>query len=1072
MAYTANPGIVLTDGHLTGVDLSSLSDTTQFSLRTYFKAQALPVVGGGDFPVFMEFFNNATYGDLPSNAYFQSIGMSTDFRTVYNKAAFFDGVKPPTDTLPTDAQIEEEADNTNNTYCQLDVENWTGLGYGSSNADKDAWDTAGSYIVDTFRARILATKPAGVASHLGLYKQMPYRRPTNTLEVQNYFDNPNHSNVITWKTRNDRLDAIASTVDVNFPSLYMLNEVWSDLHNYVYANCAEAKRVSGGKEVIAILWPQYHTSYTARRYEHIDGVNWRNLLEECLACPDCDGIELWGLYYQHLPSGAADTLNAYDQGAGIGWKYSDWWAETLDFMASSVPTGGGTARDDEHILWSNDPAPDISVKLYQRDYFRVAFGSSYYFDSTTGILDDPDIKQDDWNELFVSVNTATQTQQLRINKIDKLGTIGANVASTPVSWSTADNVTIGGKPGTQDENFYGALQETWIGSHYVDWTTYEDIFTISGAPADLGVDYSGTTGAQPEVYINGDVSDGTAQINLGTLGGIFTVEGTLAETTLPSYTEGTDPPTASGAPVELGFSLSTEQTIQDALIVGDTSLVYTRASLDVGFDETGVLDAKVADEPTFAHDTSGIAQGIDIYAAATNLFTSSKDVTGTGWDSISLTARTAGTHASLDGGTNGGTIKGDAAADALRHDATVTPGDYVCYSAYVKNIDSAESRVELRDGTSTVIGRITITWSGAAPSVSASHGEGGSWALRDDWYMIWVSGNLTVNTTCRTLTYPNRIGVSSLGIALDELQLEYGRRPTSRIRTTTTSVTRAQPALSTADAAWMADGAAGTIIATFVPDFSTEDTRTLFELSDAGADPKISIELDSDGTVNAIYGATGLIAPADTIVAQTWHRAGITWDTNSFKLFLDGAKIGEDLSLTLDTGIDQLVLGNKDGSGNPLVGQLDKFLYWDEVKSESFMVSWDGTDRYFASCQLHAKLQKASSTTLSLDGVLAKTGMGTTSLDSLLYRQGLTKTTSFDAAIFGTGTLTCGFDASLLPTGSTVTTTTTSLDAVLTGGVGMGLVTTSMDAILRPGWAQIEDAMSTVWTALKTFEGT
>jgi hypothetical protein len=1079
----ANQGIVTTAGKLGGLDLSSLSDNTSITFRGFFKLD--PVTAPPPTPNFYVGQQILAPG-RPTNATFEANWGLRPTPIHYGRDFWPDQSSPYNPVLPLQSVVEGLAQEVGtHPYAVLDIEDYPGFWLYSTAAEKEDWDADGSTINGWFSAALQDSS----ATKFGWY-MMPMRVSQFAPLMTQYFINPGHGDVVFYKQEMDRYDRIWGSQTCSVPSGYMLYSYgWPEYLNMLDVLAAESKRNSPNNPVIMYLWPQFHHSVgDPRTYEYVDGVFWRQALDHCYNHPDIDGLVIWGIYYAYVPDGETSDYTNWSRASTF-----DWWAETVDFMSvvnAGAGGGGATNIGSEHIIESSSPGYHFSININDRNYIRVSLNSptTYYFDSINGIFDDPIVNKNGWNEIFVSIDTTTLTQHLYINGVDKIGTVHVQTQDTPVQWSGFTNVTLGGDPGTTavDENITGAIQECWLARHFVDPATFAPLFSPGGDPADLGSDNSGRTGAQPEVYVNGDPDAGTAQLNLGAFGGQFTIYGTLTGSgDIPDYDPGTaptDPPTQ----LHLGMARVIGDSIDALLLAGTTNMTYARSSVVTVFDQTepditGELDAFLysapANAPAFDRDPAqfGNPLGLLFETSRTNYCLASKDISDGAWVNVGLETKAAANATGLDNELTAGTITASAVGDYLQQDATVPVGADLCFAMDVQNVDSATCRIEIRSGTSTNIGRIDFTWSGAAlTSATASTGTGGSIELRDGWYRVWISGTMQgADTDCRILIYPNRDGVSDLGVNIDEMQLEDALRPTSRIRTTTTSVTRAAPTLTTADVDWYSNSQAGTAIITFRAQDATADGRTLFEFADVSDARVIAIEQDADTTFNAVYGGTGSLSPTETAAFGLTHSVGITWDTNSFKIYLNGALIAEDTSLTLAAGVTQLFIGSKVDGTQHLDGWVETFYYENAQQTDSYMIAFTGTDRTYVSFAMTAILQGTFTQTFSADAHLAKTTGLTASLDSRVTRQALLRTVSADAILGRAGiTISTNMDASVVPTGTSVLQKTASLDSVLTGGLQTGLATMSMDAIVRPGWGQLEDASGDLWSAINSFKGT
>lgn len=120
------------------------------------------------------------------------------------------------------------------------------------------------------------------------------------------------SRTASWHQRVLRLQPLADTVDIIFPSLYTFYDDAASVAcwpSYAKANIAEARTF--GKPVWAFLWMRNHSNTS-----WIPGPFWRTQLETVYA--NADGVVLWS-----MASGSA------------AWSWTaPWWLETKAFMTA------------------------------------------------------------------------------------------------------------------------------------------------------------------------------------------------------------------------------------------------------------------------------------------------------------------------------------------------------------------------------------------------------------------------------------------------------------------------------------------------------------------------------------------------------------------------------------------------------------------------------------------------------------------------------------------------------------------------------------------------------------------
>lgn len=116
---------------------------------------------------------------------------------------------------------------------------------------------------------------------------------------------------------NARLQSLADSVDVLFPSLYTFYTDQGAWVRYVYGQIAQARQCANGKPIYVFLMPQYHESNRALAGTYLPVDYWRLQLET--AKQYADGVVLWGGW------GKNNRPAQWDEEAA-------WWKMTKEFL--------------------------------------------------------------------------------------------------------------------------------------------------------------------------------------------------------------------------------------------------------------------------------------------------------------------------------------------------------------------------------------------------------------------------------------------------------------------------------------------------------------------------------------------------------------------------------------------------------------------------------------------------------------------------------------------------------------------------------------------------------------------
>lgn len=121
---------------------------------------------------------------------------------------------------------------------------------------------------------------------------------------------------IAWRRANARLEPLAASVDLIFPSLYTYDADQDRWTRAAIANIEQARRY--GKPVFAFIWYKYSERNQDLSYQYVGDEFWRRQLET--VCNYADGVVLWGGW---------DPENKRPQ----AWDEDEsWWAVTRRFI--------------------------------------------------------------------------------------------------------------------------------------------------------------------------------------------------------------------------------------------------------------------------------------------------------------------------------------------------------------------------------------------------------------------------------------------------------------------------------------------------------------------------------------------------------------------------------------------------------------------------------------------------------------------------------------------------------------------------------------------------------------------
>jgi hypothetical protein len=154
---------------------------------------------------------------------------------------------------------------------------------------------------------------------IGYYAVLPVRDYWRAVK------GPESKEYIEWQRENDLLKPLAKEVDALFPSLYTFYDEVDGWKRYARANLSEARRLSSGKPIYALLWPEYHNSNKKLAGQFVPGEYWAAELRTVAEM--ADGVIVWG--------GWNNGPRPWDENA-------PWWAATKTFIAEQTTACSST----------------------------------------------------------------------------------------------------------------------------------------------------------------------------------------------------------------------------------------------------------------------------------------------------------------------------------------------------------------------------------------------------------------------------------------------------------------------------------------------------------------------------------------------------------------------------------------------------------------------------------------------------------------------------------------------------------------------------------------------------------
>ena len=355
---------------------------------------------------------------------------------------------------------------------------------------------------------------------------------------------------------------------------------------------------------------------------------------------------------------------------------------------------------------------------------------------------------------------------------------------------------------------------------------------------------------------------------------------------------------------------------------------FTRASSATVVDKDGLIKIVGSGEPRidFSNDSNG---ALLLEPSRTNLALYSEDISNSVWANLaSGETILANSVISPDGNQNADTLEGNGTTTNvyIRQDVTLTTSTDYTFSIFAKKgtNDFLAVAAEGFDGaTNTLLifdlnNRIVTTGTGDIED----YGNG--------WLRCSFTIAISTDGTGRFLVYPSYNGTTrgfptssdanGQNIYLWGAQLEAGSYATSYIPTQGAISTRVGEVCSDAGNDQVINSTEGVLFAE-ISALVDDNTVRMIQISDGTNGNRVIIYYKNGGTINgalASGGSTVVDIPFSATFTNT-NKVAIRYKLNDVSLWINGVKVGEDLSANSPIGLDRLSF-NQDSGANYFYG--------------------------------------------------------------------------------------------------------------------------------------------------------
>lgn len=337
----------------------------------------------------------------------------------------------------------------------------------------------------------------------------------------------------------------------------------------------------------------------------------------------------------------------------------------------------------------------------------------------------------------------------------------------------------------------------------------------------------------------------------------------------------------------------------------DSKITASGGANGTRVNSLGVIAA--ATTPRYDYDYTGVALGVLIEEARTNLFTYPSAFDNAAWTKVALNSVTADAATAPDNSSAADMFDfGSAFYPSAFRTVTTSNGAAHALSVFQKAGTTSTTSLELRgasgsayDAAFTLSGSGTATLNGSAagsPVASISRFAGG-------YYRSSV-----VKTTTNTgpvVIIGRQSGSDHDTVYMWGAQLEAGAFATSYIPATTASVTRSADSLSitgTDFSSWF-NATEGTFVIEYdlIP---SAMNRALLDVNDSTANEEMSLSVNNGNAPSLVIYDGGVVQvniSNSAISLSTTHRTAFAYKLNDFALCTDGGTVATDTTGTLPT---------------------------------------------------------------------------------------------------------------------------------------------------------------------------
>jgi len=369
-------------------------------------------------------------------------------------------------------------------------------------------------------------------------------------------------------------------------------------------------------------------------------------------------------------------------------------------------------------------------------------------------------------------------------------------------------------------------------------------------------------------------------------------------------------------------------------------ITFTRASTGTFLGSNGLLQTAAINTPRVEYDANGVAKGLLIEEARTNLVTYSEAFDNGIWSKPSGVSVAANTDVAPDGTTAADTVT--SAGNQIEQTVSCSTSTTYTNSLYFKKTAGATytpGMYLLFAGGTLIIYAVRLdTDTGIATAVSAGgFTTPAAFSVSDegDYWRLSITGSSGNNTAVSLRLYSNLNAGGASGAGSQVIwgaQVEQGSFPTSYIPTSGATATRSADIASVSVSEFGYNQAQGTVVVEANPILSGSPIglQGIVEFNNGTTNDQITIINENNDRLRIIIDPTSAANDVDFTIsgAEGSEKYAAAWATNDVQAAHGGLLGAGDTSSNPPATITTLTIGNDAGSSIPLNGHIKSINYY------------------------------------------------------------------------------------------------------------------------------------------------